>query len=136
MTSVFHQEMFNFIQKPQYRLLTNVWDDLGIPVPAHATIELSSGKDKVMPFSKAACIYDNIIVAYGSETGTSLKYANIVAGFIGDHCTGPLPLDEVSGELQLSLLKRSVQYELCLLLVIAVFLVSSTSRRARALELN
>ena len=33
-------------------------------------------------------LYDNIIVAYGSETGTSLRYANIIAGVIGDSCIG------------------------------------------------
>ena len=92
MTSVFHQEMFNYIQKPQYRLLTNPWEEVGVKVGEHAIVDVGMGNE-IMPFDQDLCRYDNIIIAYGSETGTSLKYANIVAGYLGDNCIGPVPLD-------------------------------------------
>ena len=42
------------------------------------------------------------VVCYGSETGTSLKYANIVAGTLGDEiCIGPIPMDSAPALISL-----------------------------------
>jgi len=100
MTSVFHQEMLHFIIKPQYRPVVDMWEELGINVPSPVTVETSSTSD-VVQFEKEKCIYDKIIVCYGSETGTSLKYANIVGGSFGDNCVGPLQMNEVPSLIKL-----------------------------------
>ena len=51
MTSVFHQEMFNYIQKPQYRNLVAMWTDLDIPVPPHQVVDVPVGSG-MLPFRK------------------------------------------------------------------------------------
>ena len=100
MTSVFHQEMLHFIQKPQYRTLIDMWDELGIDMPDPVAVDapVASG---TMQFEKEKCIYNNIVVCFGSETGTSLKFANVVAGTPGDECVGPIAMDSVPALISL-----------------------------------
>jgi len=101
MTSVFHQEMFSFIQKPQYRALVDMWDEVaGIDVPDHITVD-THVTPGLSQFDNNKCIYDNVVVCYGSETGTSLKFANIVAGTLGDHCVGPVAMNSVPALISL-----------------------------------
>ena len=37
----------------------------------------------------------------GSETGTSMKFANIIAGTMGSHCVGPVKMDKVPALMSL-----------------------------------
>ena len=64
MTSVFHQEMFHFIQKPQYRPFAGWCEQYGVAVPDLITVDapVESG---MLEFHKEKCIYDNIVVCYG-----------------------------------------------------------------------
>ena len=98
MTSVFHQEMFNFIQKPQYRLQEDLWNELNVTVPRPVRVRVSVTNE--VKFNREACIYDGIIVCYGSETGMSLRYAATIAEHFGEHCEGPMRMDDIPSLLQ------------------------------------
>jgi sulfite reductase (NADPH) flavoprotein alpha-component len=103
MTGVFHQEMFNFILKPQYRRQLNLWDEIGIALPE--SIIVNAVKHVAdFKFDKDACLYDHIYVYYGSETGRGLRMATLLISDFGSSATGPIPLDSLP-----DLLKENVE---------------------------
>lgn len=108
MTSVFHQEMVNFIVKPQYR--PNV--DLCLEGPARlepilvdpdATINPSSTKIKKPP------VYEKVLVCYGSETGTSLRFASRMCSDLESVSAGlPIALNDLPDLLRKPMNKRTL----------------------------
>ena len=98
MTGVFHQEMLNFIVKPQYRLLTPIWNEQNIVLPEPVAVGYCDYKSNAvdLSFDKVMSKYDSIVVYYGSETGTSLKFATMMVTAINDECCfGPFDLDNL-----------------------------------------
>jgi len=96
MTSVFHQEMLNFIVKPQYRALRNYNDEFNLGPYEPALADNPTQSAISYSFKRDNSIYDRILIYYGSETGTSLRYATALAAKIGDECCiGPSPLDNL-----------------------------------------
>ena len=59
MTKVFHQEMLNFILKPQYRPVVEMWDELEINMPSNVIVETSLTSD-VLVFKKEKCVYNKV----------------------------------------------------------------------------
>jgi len=59
MTKVFHQEMLNFILKPQYRPVVDMWDELEINMPSNVIVETSLTSD-VLVFKKEKCVYNKV----------------------------------------------------------------------------
>ena len=105
MTGVFHQEMFNFILKPQYRLLKELWieHNIEIPEPVSTFIfdETEENDEDTSYLEKSELFYDKIMIYYGTETGTSLRYATSLAVNIGnDLCSGPFPMNDLPMLLQ------------------------------------
>jgi len=94
MTSVFHQEMVNFIVKPQYTPQVAMWEEEGIDLPAPVSINTCKSTN-YFHFKTESSIYKYIYVFYGSETGTSLRFATRLSSDIGDACIGPAPLDSL-----------------------------------------
>jgi sulfite reductase alpha subunit-like flavoprotein len=103
MTGVFHQEMFNFILKPQYRLLKELWIEHNIEIPESVLIsnfdETEGNESSYLEESEV--LYDKIMIYYGTETGTSLRYATSLAVNIGNGlCSGPFPMNDLPLLLQ------------------------------------
>ena len=69
MTGVFHQEMTNFILKPQYRPNSDFFFESGIPRPDCLTIDKTSESKGAIEIDTEAIVYDRIIICFGSETG-------------------------------------------------------------------
>ena len=67
MTKVFHQEMLNFILKPQYRPVVEMWDELEINMPSNVIVETPLTSD-VLVFEKEKCVYNKV----GELTHSSL----------------------------------------------------------------
>jgi len=104
MTSVFHQEMVNFIVKPQYRPNIDLVQELAIPPlePLLLTDEECTSSAAINTFNidKGAAVYDKIIIAYGSETGRSQRFAiRISMDLVDLATTGPISLDDLPSRL-------------------------------------
>ena len=100
MTSVFHQEMVNFIVKPHNLPSIDLVRELVIPPlkPLLPTNEEYTSSADINTFSinKEAAVYDKIIIAYGSETGRSQRFATRISMDLVDLATtGPIPLDDL-----------------------------------------
>ena len=65
MTSVFHQEMLHFIQKPQYRINTSFVQQFETGPLEPVPVEDDGSSRGIMQFDKEKCIYDNMFVCYG-----------------------------------------------------------------------
>jgi len=63
MTGVFHQEMFNFIVKPQYRTQVDPWEEERIEVPCPIDTELIRSRSSFL-FDKQACLFKKIYGKY------------------------------------------------------------------------
>ena len=103
MTGVFHQEMLNFILKPQYRLLKEPWIEQNIEIPEPLIISYSEDTEESFSsdLNKSEVLYDKIMISYGTETGTSLRYATALVVNIGnDLCSGPYPMNDLPLLLQ------------------------------------
>ena len=100
MTGVFHQEMLNFYVSPQYRLQANLWDEEGIKLPEPIQVDISRNISTLM-FQKDRSIYDAILISYGSETGSSLRFATRLAtDFRGATNDGVATLNDLPGILK------------------------------------
>eukprot|EP00560_Eucampia_antarctica_P003773 CAMPEP_0197831986 /NCGR_PEP_ID=MMETSP1437-20131217/12885_1 /TAXON_ID=49252 ORGANISM="Eucampia antarctica, Strain CCMP1452" /NCGR_SAMPLE_ID=MMETSP1437 /ASSEMBLY_ACC=CAM_ASM_001096 /LENGTH=1175 /DNA_ID=CAMNT_0043435141 /DNA_START=197 /DNA_END=3721 /DNA_ORIENTATION=- len=98
MTGVFHQEMLNFIVKPQYRVLEPIWNENNIVVPNPVICEDCNNTccQTQIKFDKDKAKYDRIVVYFGTETSTSLKYATkMITNIDNDCCSGPFALDNL-----------------------------------------
>mmetsp|Transcript_8446 Transcript_8446/g.12278 ORF Transcript_8446/g.12278 Transcript_8446/m.12278 type:complete len:218 (-) Transcript_8446:73-726(-) len=115
MTKVFHQEMVNFILKPQYRLVVAPWDEVGMAIPEAITAEVD-GLTSFVKFNQSASLYESIMVYYGSETGTSLRFATRLSSDLGNSVVGPLPLDDIP-----LLLKSPIERRTLVLVVTSTF---------------
>ena len=102
MTAVFHQEMLNYIVKPQYHLVKDYCSEFSLESPEPIMIELHEREHKShYKFDKENRIYDRIYIYYGSETGNSLRYATTFRANIEyEFCFGPTPLDDLPNLLQ------------------------------------
>lgn len=103
MTKVFHQEMVNYIVKPQYRPNVNIAEEQGF-----ANLEpIVLGKECMSMITNKICeeavVYDEVILAYGSETGTSQRFVtNLSTELDGLATAGPIPLDDLPYTLRAS----------------------------------
>ena len=122
MTGVFRQDIFNYIVKAQYRLLTKMWVEQKLQIPEPVTIltsgDIVDGLDK--NFKGNESVYDKIMIYYGTETGTSLRYATSLVVNIGDEiCTGPFPKNNLSVQLQNT--SVDIEYRLLVLVLMTTF---------------
>ena len=103
MTGVFHQEMVNFILKPQYRPNVDMIEDQKISTLNPIVLDEEYGVEKpTMQVDTDAIVYDKILICFGSETGTSHRFATNLATDLVELVTEPLPLDELPILLQSS----------------------------------
>ena len=93
--------MLNFIVKPQYRALLNYNDEFNLGPSEPVLVDNPTQSPAPYSFQRENSIYDQILIYYGSETGTSLRYATTLAANIDDECCiGPSPLDDLPYFLQ------------------------------------
>jgi nitric oxide synthase oxygenase domain/subunit/sulfite reductase alpha subunit-like flavoprotein len=96
MTSVYHQDnMINYFEKPQYRLLVDLWEDLGIWLPEPITVDGTKTIATSYSFDRETCLYDKVYIYYGSESGIGLQMATLLALEFGSDATGPIVLDDL-----------------------------------------
>jgi nitric oxide synthase oxygenase domain/subunit/sulfite reductase alpha subunit-like flavoprotein len=95
-TSIYHQDnMINYFEKPQYRLLVDLWEDLGIWLPEPITVDGTKTIATSYSFDRETCLYDKVYIYYGSESGISLRMATLLALEFGSDATGPIILDDL-----------------------------------------
>ncbi|CAJ1959815.1 unnamed protein product [Cylindrotheca closterium] len=107
MTAAYHQEMADFVVKPQYLIQKPLWDDLDLAMPLPISIAPRKRGNNFV-FNRANCHYDHVFVYYASETGTSLRLATLLVGDFGGSATGPIPLDSLPDLLLESVEKKSL----------------------------
>ena len=111
MTGVFHQEMYNFIVKPQYRILKELWAEHNIEVPepviaSNNVDDYCESDTSPSALNENELVYDKVMIYYGTETGTSLRYATSLAVDISKvyinygQYTGPYPMNDLPVLLQ------------------------------------
>mmetsp|Transcript_44754 Transcript_44754/g.108062 ORF Transcript_44754/g.108062 Transcript_44754/m.108062 type:complete len:1131 (-) Transcript_44754:1380-4772(-) len=93
-------------EKPQWRRQLNIWEDLGIDLPAEPIIvdSIRGTSTSLRSYHSSAAandtsMYDEVFIYYASEFGEALRMATVIScelfGKNNDHATGPIALDDL-----------------------------------------